>query len=283
MSGDKAELIASIKRRDLQFVVQICKELEPSNEFFVEERIGPVLVASMVDLDFSVVTIAGQSVTKGMLRQFLPHRAIESNVMALSMQLFQDRDETICETHALVNDSRANYVKLRRSKFLPYSCYLKLSSGAATLDAIKAEYFADWSEVDYCYIFFLVEAPGEELQDKWALLFVDMSISQIQYLNPRKNGEDPFTRATRQVCQEFQDVLQPFLVQLMPDNQVEWKTSLTPTAFNPACTNEYDTGMYVIVIIYFIVYKAPIHFEPDIIPMLRKKWAYWLLSTKLCF
>jgi hypothetical protein len=67
------------------------------------------------------------------------------------------------------------------------------------------------------------------------------------------------------------------------DPEHDYEYEVYPYQYYEALENDFDSVVYLVIIIYFLVLEMPIYFTTDQVPALRKKVAFWMLNEQLPF
>lgn len=119
--------------------------------------------------------------------------------------------------------------------------------------------------------------------DNFCLVIVDFFRKKMFYLDPRVNVVEYHQRA-----RDVGDLLNRFLdhnleVDVHGDEAHDWNISMSVDSgmHFPILQNDFDSGMYVFMFMYFSVFECPIFFDNDDVIRMRKQLVYWILKEYL--
>ena len=137
-----------LKAKDLAFVTLFCRQLLPSSEWLLVQKLGRSLLESQEDANQVVVNIGGQyPVTKEQLRAFANDVRLSAQCMDILCKMFQMRDDRIAEVFHDVNHRRTNYQPFKKTVFMGNTFCSNLSTGLVPdhIQLLIAQFFPrDW-------------------------------------------------------------------------------------------------------------------------------------------
>ena len=291
-AGNKSELIKLLKQKDKEFLIKYLKDILPLQQWLVKSKMSQSVLTSEDD-GLSVVSkiVVSRSeddsltfeVNKQCFRQLGVHEPMKENVIDAVVALFQLRDDRIFESHTSVNSNRHGYRPWQRSIYLRASFWEALIQGIKSLDQLREEYFGqDWIVDNYLHIYIYVNSFDAASVDPWALLQVNLVTHNIVYFDGRNNGRaEPVPPGLMTFLTMVRDILQPLLSTLVPAFNLQWQcTSFRQTYFE-LLDNNYDSGVYITAITYFLSVGVPLYFDRNSIARLRMNLAYWILVGSL--
>ena len=129
---------------------------------------------------------------------------------------------------------------------------------------------------------YLLEKVNDN-EDCYCLIVVDFTKKQLYYIDPKCEVVDHVTDRAKEVSV----LLNTFLNRHIEDDDDllrhgPWKISNSIEKMHfPRLQNDFDSGMYVFLIMYFCVFECPVVFDHDDIICMRKQLAYWILKEYL--
>jgi len=277
-----------LKAKDLEFVTLFSRQLLPSSEWLVTQKLGHSLLESSEDADQVIANIGGQlPVTKVQFRTFANNGRLTSQCMDIVCKMFQMRDDRIAEVFHDVNHRRTNYQPYKRTVFLGNTFCSNLSS---TLDPdhiqlLIAQYFPqDWKVADTSYLVLLMNTSlvlEQPTVDSWSMIRIDLESRKMLYCDPRLDrGPALSDFATNSLERIRSAILVPVLRGIFPTYEGNWSLGILDHQYYPtlATTNEQDCGVYLVACIFFSAQAVPVYInENGGIARLRKQLAYWIL------
>ena len=247
-------------------------------------KMGTAILASQAELDYELSKVDSLVVTRGILRQLQLEAHLQESIMECIMKLFTIRINRICESHKEVNEAHDNYQPHKSSIFMPPSAFQELQTDLKPREEIVELYFTNSrgqqiniDSIDKIY--FICKAHDSE--HVWILYVIDIELRAIRYLDVRRSDNDTVSTALTDYIAQKQLVIIEFLRVLIPEYLGDWSCGLlSPYYFQPM-TNDYDSGLYIAAVIYFICNHVPLFFTPASIVRLRLNMAYWLLVEEL--
>ena len=119
--------------------------------------------------------------------------------------------------------------------------------------------------------------------DCYCLIVVDFAKKQLYYIDPKSEDVDFVTDRAKEVCvllNRFLDYHIQDEDDLRSSGWWEIANSIEKMHF-PRLQNDFDSGMYVFLLMYFSVFECPVVFDHDDIICMRKQLAYWILKEYL--
>lgn len=257
------------------------RKLSPVNLRYVESVRG----GTLVDADSGsevVARIGNRAVTRGVMRQLRMATPLRTEFINLVYDLYSKRDDRISLAHKDVNSEAHNYTPYKHSLFCT-SAILSVLEGDVVVNTPNFDVFirdnVTWNNIHRIYIFV---PPPEGREDGWTLLIVDITNNKLYYIDPTHNITDLVPHSMSTAMQQFALQLKPLLRMIRGNAEVgDLECILYPYQFGSAIQNDFDSGIYVILSAYCVVYDCPLTFvETDMIKM-RDTIAYWILSETL--
>ena len=281
--GNKSELVTLLKRMDKEFLIKYLKDISPLQQWLVKTKMDHSVLTSEDDGRTVVSTINGFDVTKECFRQLGVHQSLKEGVMDAVASLFQLRDDRIVDSHHSVNSNRNGYRPRKRCKYLGASFWRVLLEGTKSIDQIQLEYFgADWNVDNYLHVYLYLSSFDADSVDPWVLVQINLETHHIVYVDGRIDGRvQPVPQALVQYLNLVKDLLQPLLSVLVPAFTNEWQCTVYRETYFELLNNQFDSGVYVTALTYFLSVRVPLFFNHNSIVRLRMNLAYWILVGEL--
>ena len=243
-------------------------------------EIGNRIVATIDILDGDHITSFKVSARE--LCELRPAQPLSTMFMSKVWALFQKRQGRISIAHREINDGKRNYAAYRRSYFLPVSFMLAIQADAGSND-IMQEYFPQGVDFSSTYRLYCLDKLTPD-GDNYCLVIVDFSLKCFLYLDPSKEFDSYRSNPTAKAVEAI-NLLNTFLDHRMEANVKAgvWNISSIkfPTVKFPFQQNDFDSGIYAFIFVYFSVLECPIIIHPDDMNRFRKQLAYWMLQEYL--
>jgi len=135
------------------------------------------------------------------------------------------------------------------------------------------------SSVNRLYLLEKVDA----IEDCYCLIIVDFAKKQLYYIDPKCEDVDHVTERAKEVCVLLNRFLDRHIEEEDDLRRSGWWeiTNSIEKMHIPRLQNDFDSGMYVFLILYFSIFECPVIFEHDDIICMRKQLAYWILKEYL--
>jgi hypothetical protein len=204
---------------------------------------------------------------------------LQADLVSIIFGMLQTRDEKIFEVHKNRHKNNDHYKEFKRNVFLPSSIYCDLKSDNITFDVVQyfpvslpPLLFVDISSVRYIFIPVLI---GENDLDKddWELIYVDCLAKLIFVVDPKKRIFNPDKLV------EIQLNVSKLLSKVFPndyDMQIQWNSELCKINYFKALENDFDGGIYLILMVYFLIQDVPMYFSESDCLASRINLASWI-------
>ena len=244
-------------------------------------------------LNEKVVEFDGVSVTRRMIMQFDVGKAITVDVISVLSRLFQLRDQQISRNYQDVHSNKANITPFKRSLYLDDSHMDFIVENPSRTDfneLIRND--ISWEVLKTVIILFKLshycENHTNKDEDDWSLLYINVIKREIILIIPNIDWifpSDEIMERANNVSQSISEVFNTFLHVMIPSFIGTWKCTLCPQYMqNFQCLeNDYDSGIYVIMIAYFITCDCPLgfHMSESTSKNIRLRIARWILEKRL--
>lgn len=269
-----------IKDSDVQLVTTLHRTLNPANQRFVSLIVNQTLDSNEMGGEI-LLKINDLNVTRTIIRQLKPVVQIRPDCMKIICELFNKRDDRICQSHKDVNQDSQYYQEFRPSFFYPTEFMESL-----ILDPTSDIDFQIMRRENVVLsnahrLFFTYQ--NDELTDSWCLLVVDITIRKIYYIDPKLNLAEllPHDIRLEILLEKFEIALNPFLSSVINTFEGNWQCDVFPDAMFVPLQNDFDSGIYLAAIMYFIVQDCPPTFLESNVNKFRSSFAYWILNEAL--
>jgi hypothetical protein len=258
-SGNKPVLTSKIKETNMAFMVQVTRTLTPVDQSAVDsaltfyERTPAMEVAVVCTVNVTL------SVRRNTLKQLLPAKPILCDLMQVLLEMLRLRDSRVCSSYL----DRSNK-DMKVSKFYGPNFFQEWKPGDQ-----------QWDDVYEVYI-----CNKDPNRDIWTLLIVNIADKKISYINPRDRRDVLCEDATLKM-KYYEVLLHPILSDSITNCNINWKCKQYPYQYYAPVTNDFDSGMYTFIILYFCVHNCPLAFQAERIPFLRNTISYWIMCGSL--
>jgi hypothetical protein len=263
--GNKDVLIELINRIDKTFISIFQKQLSPLDIEFIENTIGD---GSIIDDDTAlanIVKIKDFSMSRLSLRNMVLLYMNKEHLNA-TIQLFQNRDQDICQAYKHVNGASRTFQALPVSLFFNCDQTISILSGTFEMDISRGDYYRFYF-VDHTHnIIIFASFPDKKIY------FINTCIG----INSQKDG--PFEISKRQYGY---NIIQFFRNRQLIQISDNFSLHDYPHQYFETLTKVNDFGVYMYSILYFLVVDVPIYFLREDIEHLKKSLSYYMLSGSL--
>lgn len=268
----------------------MARPLTPIDKAFVDRNlqlnvanadIGNRTVATIDVLDGDHLT--SHKVSARELCQLRPAQPLSTDFMTKVWTLFDKRESRILMAHKEINDGKQHYSAYRRSFFLPVAFMHSVQADPESNAIIQDFFPPGFSFTRAHHRFYCLDKVTVD-GDDFCLVIIDFLQKGFLFLQSIKEYDSyrntPTVKAT-----EAMNALNRFL-----DHHMEatiktgpWTvTSINfPTVRYPVQENDFDSGVYAFIFVYYSVLECPIIIHPDDINRFRKQLAYWMLQEYL--
>lgn len=278
-AGGKGALAKRIKESDVYFMTTVHKRLNPANHHYVESVRGGVV--DNEDLGTTQLACIGNvAVTKKIIRQLRTAVPVREDFMTAACALLSKRDERIVLAHKDVN-SQSNQYELYKSSLFCTSELLRLLESNPTV--LNLDRFlragVTWNSIHRIYIF-INEITVDN--NTCSLLVLDLTNNNLYYLDPTYDVTQPAPAILVARMQHLSQMLVPFIRTIKADNNIpRIDCKLYPYQFGTVVSNDFDSGIYIFIAAYCMVYDCPLCWKENDMPKLRNSICYWLLKESL--
>jgi len=140
--------------------------------------------------------------------------------------------------------------------------------------------------INYAHrLYFVWSSDSNDIRDldsNWKLIIVEKQSSSIYFLDPRnpnRNNDEEIVNC----CSKVADLLRYLRITDRDNNVIQdWTVTRYPFQYYQSYdSNGFNGGLYILIILYFIVYDSPIYFSEHQLQNFRRKFCYWVLKGKL--
>jgi len=282
--GSKKGLIKRLKDSDLYFVTTLHRRLNVVNQRFVDQIIGQTLHSQEMGNEI-LSKINSLNVTRNIIRQLKPNILIQHNCIDVICEMFNKRDDRICRSHHDVNRESHNYQEWKPSLF--YSTQIIESliedpflNGFTTLQLQSREDII----LSTAQRLYFTYKGGNLFADIWCLVIVDIPLRKLFYVNPKLDTnliteEEEITVLS--VMESFEIALNPLLSMMIEAYEGNWECTFFPNMNFSFLQNDFDSGIYIAMILYFLANDCPPTFLDSDMNKWRSNLAYWMLNESL--
>lgn len=217
---------------------------------------------STADDETEVAKIMNHSVARKVLRKLMSGQPFNLSLMEVLLNLFKCRRLRINETHKELYEipSRPK-APLDTSLFFP-----SLEEAAAHLNIELNCHVAS------------VYILCKDANKFWCLVYINIKEHTISYINPAFGLTD-FDERNVAVATETTQAIKDLLLNSFPNETYECKRF--PYQFYQPNEDDFSSGLYVFMIIYYLEMKCPISFRRNDLDKMRYNIAYWILIEQL--
>jgi len=264
-------------------LIKYLRDILPLQQWLVKSKMSHSILTSEDDGLAVVSKIKTLEVTKECYRQLGINESVKAALMDAVASLFQLRDDRIFDSHQSVNSNRNGYRLWKRSIYLGASFWGVLLEGIKSVDQLKEEYFGpDWNSENYLNVYIYLNSFDGDSVDPWALIQLNVVTHTITYFDGRIDGRvEPVPPALNEFLTLVKDLIQPLLSALVPDFTNEWHCNVYRETYFEQLDNDFDSGLYITAITYFLSVGVPLFFGRNSIVRLRMNLAYWILVGEL--
>lgn len=213
-----------------------------------------------------VSTIGTVSLTQAEIRQFDVGNELDISGMRMACALFTNRDTRIVETYADVNSRCNGYTPLQQSCFI--------ATENLSVFVSSATFIADLRDDKYRKIFIC-----GRINALWTLTVIDRSLQMITYANPTLGGEQGLSNEQELAHLE---TLRISIEECAPlEGDRVWKSELLKPTYWSAVENDFDTGVYIVLMIYCMCHACPITIDRYDMTRIRHALTYFVLNGQL--
>lgn len=262
VSGNKKTLVKRIKDHDRTLYSVLYKTLDPAGATLIDRMLHRPLPTQ--DAANKVVSTVGSiSITQAEIRQFDVGNELDICGLRVMCALFTDRDARIIETYADINSRSNGYTPLQ-----PF-CFIATEFMADFISSTT--FIGDLREGKYRKIFICFRDNA-----LWKLLVIDRALETITYVTPALGREEGSSIEPELATAES---LRLAIEECAPSERERvWKSELLkPTYWSPV-ENNFDTGVYIVLMIYCMIHGCPIIIDRYDIKRIRHALAYFVLS-----
>jgi hypothetical protein len=115
----------------------------------------------------------------------------------------------------------------------------------------------------------------------WGMIIIDFRVEALYYVYLGIRSDDAeLDELLKKVSIQFNTFLNElFSNELNRDEVTEWETTIYP--LNESSCPEEFTGVFILLVLYFIVQECPVYIPIDQLKNIRRKFSYWLIDGAL--
>lgn len=253
--------------------------LSPVNLTFVETMRGGTLTNADTGAQV-VANIGTEAVSRSCVRQLRLATPVKEDFVRNMCALFSVRDDKIMIAHRDVNSESNNYAPYRPSLFCSSGILTKLDDNAIVPDFDA--FLRDGISFDDVHRIYVTVPPPGDAADGWSLIILDITSKKLCYMNPCYDVTQPISAAITMQMETVSLQIAPLIRRIgFNADEDDLPCILYPYQYDSYTQNDFDSGLYVIIAIYCMVYDCPLSFVDADMVKLRDTFAYWLLKASL--
>lgn len=277
-TGTKPIIINHIRDADKEFYIELHRRLSPPDEINVNRTLQIDHSIPEAEYDLPVVAFGSQVVSRRVLLSLDTAKPMTATLLNTMLELFRIREEVISKSHADINHDKAKYEYYKPSVFCPPDFLAALLNDP--LSPELDQYF-DIEPIVTIRRFYCVLKNVNSDRDDWKLVVIDIERKCFSLIDPATvvNNSD----SSRQLISQLTEALNTFLGHHLGERRGDaWsiKSATSLTRYVPK-EDDFNGGMYVITIIYYLLFDAPMVFNSCDIDKQRNKWVHWILLESL--
>lgn len=271
ITGSKSILLTRVKETDKDYLTILYKALTPENHYFLSHILHrPYQNASDGD-EIKVTSNDGKlSLTRSQIRQFNVGQSLGVEVMEFLMNLMNERNQLMMDTHFRKSGNTKNYQPLKRNFFL------MAFPNLAEIPTVKLE------DMNKVFINFKQSmSENDEVEDSWVGLVVDFLRKAVYYVDPKYSGDVIITPPLSLKLQRYKDNIRQWMSRCnwIPPEPFECKLYPSKEHCFDVIQNNSDSGIYLTVINDMISHDCPRCFAHDDIYTFRLNLSYAVLNN----
>jgi len=215
------------------------------------------------------------------IKQLGPGKSLQSVVINFIMQLFQQRDNRICQAHKDVNENDNNYEMLKKSKFCTVDFIPSIINNIE-----NAKVILPLNILSQLHRIYIPIEPVTSLPqiDHWTAIIVDIGGNTLKYIDSKYNANDPVSSVAfrNRMLTSAAQVNSYLSLAALP--ATPWPCEMiVSTEYEPFSLNEtdFDSGIYLTTMIDLITHDAPLIFTQTDINLFRINLCYNILNANI--
>jgi hypothetical protein len=218
-------------------------------------------------------TINEVTINKSDMHSLATGKLVSKGIMRGVLELFRKRGDHICETYRDVNGIAYTKNVFCPKRFLELLLENPVSPQLLTFFPI----IESWREIDKIFILSNDTDDG----DTWIMFVVDIILGKIFYVRPK--SDDTATDVITQSMHNLSSKINQFLsANLSADMYTApYHCYPYPVQYYEKQQNDFDSGIYIVQVLYHIVLDCPPAFNSSHMNKFRSNLAYWLLTGML--
>lgn len=263
--GRKETMVEKCRTNDYSFITIVFGTLSPHHASYVQQYFNHIL--SPEEMNFTVTSLGNDiHINRLLLLQFSGKQFIVSSGVNAAFQLFRNRNVSITS-------------KESNRSFLPsffLNCNTCQNIMSDQLDESRwEEHVPDIWDIDIAKVY-RVYIPHEILEGRWGLIIIDFKLETIYYLHAYDHINDPIVS---DIIESVRLRVNSLIRRRVGPQFRDWECVQYPYHNNNI--DQEDTGVFIIIAVYFFVQECPLYIPSDTLNDIRKIIAYWLLEGKL--
>lgn len=277
ITGNKSALIQRIKTMDAGFLTGVFRPLVEGSQLLVDRVLAPVDLEEL--LDEFVCSINQTVVTRRILHSFRPATNIQKDAMVVLLELLRKRDNRICVAHRDVNHRRSS-----RSTHLP-SIFCQCDTLSAMMQSpTDLAWLRNQISLDSWKAAWEIYLPIQLENGVWNLLLIRTKDRKAFLFDPhydisKSEHRERFGVTLNSYSSMLNTIMPEISAGATPNGS--WQCEKFPFEFYEVLENDFDSGLYVFMIMYFLAMDCPLYFEMRNMHHFRKLVVYSVLCEDL--
>jgi hypothetical protein len=267
----KNDYVEGIKEFDLDFINYLNQPLRLEESTLVENQLFDP--SSSTALEETIVTTIGNiNISRKLLRELQPTCCVDNILMSAIVNLFIERDELVKSCHRDQHFKDRGYEDRKTTLFHLFEDINNIRNSDLNILPVS---------IDECpyhrsYIIFKTRQTEIALSSfHWAIVEIDFTEGKIYYIDPMGPSDTSYVN--------IKGVVNEFYLPRIFGGSFDWNMINYDHQYYDLLKHEKaeDSGLYVFLILYFLVQDIPIVFTRNDLDLARYKLVYRLLSSKL--
>jgi hypothetical protein len=270
-NGNKQSLVEIWKQNDNAFLIAVFSELSPIQLRSVE----PLCLPNQPNMNNVKTSLKNNIIyTKNTLNQINGHLPFHKSGMNAMLNLFRKRNEIVVRINnsyksSIFVDVETCEAIMNHNLLSEFSGIISTDSQLMALNQVQLE---NLSRMYFPYL----QSDGI-----WGMIIIDFRVEALYYVYLGIRSDDAeLDELLKKVSIQFNTFLNElFSNELNRDEVTEWETTIYP--LNESSCPEEFTGVFILLVLYFIVQECPVYIPIDQLKNIRRKFSYWLIDGAL--
>jgi hypothetical protein len=280
-----------VPNHDEEFVKIVNAVLFPSIVTYLEREIFNFPLTSATMESHNLKTIDGLQFTRKLGKQFGIAQPIKIDLMEIILKLLQVRSDSVCDNHAETNRQTRGYIDQSLEMKKSLYCLPNVTTSLLYRD-LNEPIVNPFSQthpnldINKIHRMYLTDRASEDVNvDSWILFVIDFTDKKIYYIDPKGviNYDGDIQLIVKNHSKEsIEASFNNFLNISWPDDNLGgFEVAKFPFLEFELQQNDFDSGIYLSTILYFLEMGCPIAFKESYLTHFRKNFAYWLSQGEL--